>query len=176
MAKTDAGGGGSWISVTVAFVAVAVFFLWMATREPPEAVAVAEPGDEPADTAGSGATGTLIEPSALVETTSARGLIGQDIELASVAVSDVLGTEMFWIELPGGAPYLVKMDSAQIASGVALPAQGSNVRVIGSVLEKTPELLDRWTASGALANPDQRSLAEYGSTFIAARRVQPAGG
>jgi hypothetical protein len=174
MAKTDAGGGGSWISVTVAFVAVAVFFLWMATREPPDAVAVAEPGDEPADTAAP-VTGTPIEPSALVETASARGLIGQDIELASVAVSDVLGTEMFWIELPGGAPYLVKMDSAQIASGIALPAQGSNVRVVGNVLEKTPELLDRWTASGAIANPDQRSLAEYGSTFIAARRVEPAG-
>lgn len=175
MAKTDAGGGGSWISVTVAFVAVAVFFLWMATREPPEAVAVAEPGDEPADTTAQ-ATGTPIEPSALVETTSARGLIGQDIELASVLVSDVLGTEMFWIELPGGAPYLVKMDSAQIASGISLPAQRSNVRVVGRVLEKTPELLDRWTASGAIANPDQRSLAEYGSTFIAARRVEPAGG
>jgi hypothetical protein len=175
MAKTDAGGGGSWISVTVAFVAVAVFFLWMATREPPEAVAVAEPGDEPADTAGP-VTGTPIEPSALVESTSAHGLIGQDIELSSVLVSDWLGTEMFWIELPGGAPYLVKMDSAQIASGIALPARGSNVRVVGNVLEKTPELLDRWTTSGALANPDQRSLAEYGSTFIAARRVEAAGG
>lgn len=174
MAKTDAGGGGSWISVTVAFVAVAVFFFWMATREPQESVAVAEPGDEPADTTAP-ATGTPIEPSALVETASAHGLIGQDIELASVLVQDVLGTEMFWIELPGGAPYLVKMDSAQIASGIAPPARGTDVRVVGRVLEKTPELLDRWTASGAIANPDQRSLAEYGSTFIAARRVEPAG-
>ena len=174
MAKADTGGRGSWISVTVAFVAVAAFFLWMATREPPEAVAVDEPGDAPADTAGAVA-GTPIEPSALVETASTRALIGQDIELASVMVSDVLGAEMFWIDLPGGSPYLVKMDSAQLASGITLPPMRSNVRVVGRVLEKTPELLDRWTASGALASPDQRSLAEYGSTFIAARRVEPAG-
>jgi hypothetical protein len=173
MAKTDA-GGRSWISVAVAIVAVGVFLFWISTREPPESVVVAEPGDEPTDTTATGPS-TTIEPGVLVETAAARGLIGQDIELVSVPVSDVLGTEMFWLDLPGGAPYLVKMDSAQIASGTSLPTPRTNVRVIGRVLEKTPELLDRWEASGALATPDQRSLAEFGSTFIAARRVEPAG-
>jgi hypothetical protein len=104
MAKTDAGGGRSWISVTVAFVAIGVFLFWISTREPPESVVVTEPGDEPADTAASAGPATTIEPDVLVSTAAARELIGQTIELASVPVSDVLGTEMFWIDLHGGTP------------------------------------------------------------------------
>lgn len=169
-------GGSSWISAVVALVATAAFMGWLATREPPASVAVQEPGD----TTGAGPTANAdgpaqtIEPDVLTQTGATRELIGQTVELASIRVSDVLGTQMFWIELPGGAPYLVKMDSAQIAAGRTLPSPGVNVHLVGRVLEKTPEVLDTWTASGALANPDQRMLAEFGSTFIEARRVEPA--
>ena len=178
MAKTDAGrrSGGSWVSVAVAVLAVGLFFGWIATREPPESVAVAEPGDTAVtDTAASDAPATPIEPADLNQTATARALVGQNIELTSVSVSDVLGSQMFWIELPGGAPYLVKMDSAMVAGGRALPQFGSNVRIVGRVMEKTPEVIDSWEASGALETADQRMLAEFGSTFIDARRVEPAG-
>lgn len=176
MAKTDTGRrGGGWIPVAVAVVAVMVFFGWIATREPPESVAVVEPGDTAvADTTPAGAPATAIEPGDLNQTATARGLIGQNIELTSVAVSDVLGSQMFWIELPGGSPYLVKLDSAMVAGGRALPQAGSKVRVIGRVMEKTPDVLDSWEASGALQTADQRMLAEFGATFIDARRVEPA--
>lgn len=169
-------GGRSWLSVTVAIIAVALFFGWIATREPPESVAVAEPDDAAADTAmGMDAPATPIEAADLNQTATARGLIGQNIELTSVPVSDVLGAQMFWIELPGGAPYLVKMDSALVASGRALPQSGNNVRIVGQVQEKTSAVLDSWVESGALEDADQRMLAEFGSTFISARRVEPAG-
>jgi hypothetical protein len=178
MAKTDAGdrvGGTSWLPIAVAVIAVGLFFGWVATREPPETVAVVEPGDTTAAPIDRGGPATAIEPNVLTQTAATRELIGQTIELASVPVSDVLGSQMFWIELPGGSPYLVKMDSAQVASGVALPAPGSRVRVTGQVMEKTPALLDSWVASGVLRSDNDRMLAEFGSTFIAAQRVQPAG-
>lgn len=176
MAKTDASGrtgGTNLIPVAVAVLAVGLFFGWVATREPPAAVAVEEPGDTTAvdDAAGQA---TQIEPDVLGQPEAARGLIGQNVELASVAVSDVLGPQMFWIELPSG-PFLVKIDSAMVTAGSAVPAPGSNVRVVGRVLEKTTAVVDGWMASGVLANPDQRMLAEFGSTFIEARRVEPAG-
>src|SRR5690606_6843968 len=169
-------GGSSWIPMAVALVATAAFIGWLATREPPESVAVQEPGDTTSTTqTPAGGPAQTIEPDVLNQTAATRELIGQDVEIAMVRVSDVLGTEMFWIELPGGAPFLVKMDSAQLAAGRTVPSPGVDVRVVGRVLEKTPEVLDAWTASGALANPDQRMLAEFGSTFIEARRVEPAG-
>ena len=170
-------GGRSWLSVTVAVIAVALFFGWIATREPPESVAVAEPDDAAGDTsmAAPDAPATPIEAADLNQTATARGLIGQNIELASVPVSDVLGTQMFWIELPGGSPYLVKLDEALVARGLALPQSGNNVRIVGQVQEKTPAVLDGWMESGVLQNADQRMLAEFGSTFISARRVEPAG-
>jgi hypothetical protein len=168
-------GGRSWLSVTVAVIAVALFFGWIATREPPESVAVAEPDDAAADTVAPDAPATPIEAADLNQTATARGLIGQNIELTSVPVSDVLGAQMFWIELPGGSPYLVKMDSALVASGRALPQSGNTVRIVGQVQEKTSAVLDGWVESGVLEDADQRMLAEFGSTFISARRVEPAG-
>jgi hypothetical protein len=167
--------GRSWISVAVAVVAVGLFFGWIATREPPESVAVAEPDDAAADTIASGGPATPIEPDDLVQESGARELIGQDVELASVPVSDVLGSQMFWIALPGGAPYLVKMDSMLVARGQALPQVGGDVRIVGRVLDKTDEVVDRWMESGVLETADQRMLAEFNSTFINVRRVEPAG-
>ncbi|MGH7448859.1 MAG: hypothetical protein ACRELT_14910 [Longimicrobiales bacterium] len=178
MAKTDVSGrtgGTNLIPVAVAVIAVGLFFGWVATREPPEAVAVVEPDAAPVTNEDAAGPATAIEPDVLNQTASARALIGETVELASVPVSDVLGGQMFWIELPGGSPYLVKLDSATVAGGGALPAPGSSVRVVGRLLEKTPEVLDSWMASGALEDSNQRMLAEFGSTFIEARRVEPAG-
>lgn len=177
MAKTDAKGrtgGTNWIPVVVAVIAVGLFFGWVATREPPAAVAVEEPGDSAA-IAPTGGPATVIEADVLNQTAAARELIGQDVELTSVPVSDVLGAQMFWIELPGGAPYLVKMGDALVTGGRAVPSPQTNVLVVGRVLEKTTEVVDGWMSSGALQDATQRSLAEFGSTFIEARRVEPAG-
>jgi hypothetical protein len=177
MAKTHASErtGGSWISVTVAVIAVGLFFGWVATREPPQSVAVVEPGDTASNAGGSGGSATRIEAGELGQSETARTLIGQDVELTSVPVSDVLGEQMFWIELPGGAPYLVQMDSALVAGGQLLPLPGDRVRVVGRVVDKTPEVMDRWMTSRVLEDTNQLMLAEFGSTFIAARRVDPAG-
>jgi hypothetical protein len=177
MAKTEAGGrsGGGWIPIAVAVLAIGLFFGWVATREPPESVAVAEPTDTAADTIAAGGAATRIQADVLTQSATARELIGQNVELQSVPVSDVLGSQMFWIELPGGSPFLVQMDSALVASGQALPQPGENVRVVGRVLDKTPEVMDRWMTTRVLEDTNQQILAEFGSTYIEAQRVEPAG-
>jgi hypothetical protein len=173
--QRDSAGGKSWLPVAVAVLAVGAFLIWLATRQPPETVAVVEPGDTTAAQNDAPVQATVVEPATLAQSAGARGLIGQTIEVSPVRVSDTLGSQMFWIEMPDGSPYLVKLDSALVARGVAQPAPGSQVRVIGRVVEKTTAIVDGWMQSGALQTADQRMLAEFGSTYIEALRVQPAG-
>jgi hypothetical protein len=160
-------GSSSWISVAVALVAVTVFLGWLATRQPPETVAVEEPDAAPAGPDDTGAPATVIQPDALTGT-GARAHIDQDVELASVPVTSPLGPQLFWVELPGGTPYLVRL-----AQGTQPPV-GTSVRVVGRVLEKTDALLDEWEQAGVLQSSDHRLQAEYGATYIEARRVVPA--
>ena len=134
-----------------------------------------EPGDTATDTMAAAGEATQIEADQLVQSASARQLIGQTVEIEAIPVSDVLGSQMFWIELPGGSPFLVQMDSALVASGRALPQPGSNVRVVGQVLDKTPEVMDGWMTTGVLEDSNQQMLAEFGSTYMVAQRVEPAG-
>src|SRR5690606_12001604 len=103
---------------------------------------------------------TRIDADQLVQSASARALIGQTVEIESIPVSDVLGSQMFWIELPGGSPFLVQMDSALVASGRAVPQPGGNVRVVGQVRDKTPEVMDRWMTTRVLEDTNQQMLAE----------------
>jgi hypothetical protein len=159
-------GGSSWISVAVAVVAVGVFLGWLATRQPEEAVAVAEP-EGPVDTLPDEAGPATVISADALSGAGAQQHLNENIEISSVEVMSPLGTRLFWIEA-GGAPYLV-----YIEAGEAPPA-GRRVRVTGTVREKTDALLDEWEQAGVLRSEGDRLQAEYGTTYIQARRVQPA--
>jgi hypothetical protein len=180
MAKTEATqpqkrrGGNNWIPAAVALVAVGLFLGWLATRTPDEAVVVAEPDADTADQvdAAADASAVAVEPADLNQ---AGQYVGQVVEVQRVSVMSPLGPNLFWVELPGGSPYLVKLDSAQMARGTRVPAAGANVHVIGRVLTKSDSVLTDWMERGVLQSAGQRSQAEFGGTYIEARRVNPAG-
>jgi hypothetical protein len=46
----------------------------------------------------------------------------------------------------------------------------------GVVQEKNDAVLDEWEQSGVLESDDHRLQAEYGSTYLQARRIEPAAG
>jgi hypothetical protein len=168
---TRARGGSSWISVGVAILAVGLFLGWLATTKPPEVATVAEPGATGQEgQEGDAVAATSIEPDALAQD---RQLIGEMVELRSVSVSSPLGPQLFWIELPGGTPYLVKLDSTLVARATQVPA-GRRVYIVGQVLEKTDAVVDEWMESGVLQSEDHRLQALFGSTYIEARTVRPA--
>ena len=173
MARTR---GGSFIPVIVALVAIGAFLAWIATQAPERTVAVAEPGDttgaptQPADTT----PAQVVDPQTMASA-GARELIGQRIELQSVPVSSTMGDQLFWIELPGGSPYLVKLDSASVAAGRTVPTSG-NVRIVGRVADKDEVLLQQWVQAGVLRNDSDKMQAEFGTTYIEASQVTPAGG
>jgi hypothetical protein len=163
-------GGSSWISIGVAVLAVGLFLGWLATRRPPEVVTVVEP-----DAAGDVAPGdmppaTTIDPAELLQD---RQFIGQVVELPSVPVSSPLGPQLFWIELPGGTPYLIRLDTTLVARGTQVPA-GRRVRLAGQIREKTDAILDEWLETGVLQSEDHRLQAQFGVTYMNAHQVQPA--
>jgi hypothetical protein len=153
----------------VAIVVVAVFLLWLALTSEPSVIAAP---DETADT-----TSAEIETAAVVQPavfeSSTGNYVGQEIQLLDVPVSSTMGPQIVWIELPSGAPFLVKMDSALVNSGQAVIPQ-TRVTVVGRVLQKTDSVLSAWQANGALLDEGHRAQAEYGTTFIEARRIRPS--
>jgi|SRR5690606_28455515 len=176
MAK-DASGGRShgWIPVTVAVVAIATFMAWLALQESPQSVAVQEPGETASGNAARPdiSAAEQIDPAVLVQSSSS--LIGQMVDIPSINVQDQLGPNMFWIELPGSSPYLVRMDSTNIRAGAPLPAAGTNVRVVGVVKAKDTNLIANWGSTDPL-NEDEQLLADFGGTYIEAVVVESATG
>jgi hypothetical protein len=161
------------VPVVVALLAVGLFLGWLATRQPSETVAVAEPNAPNGAVPAEAPTGpaTTIEPAALNQS---EQLVGQVVEIPSINVQAALGPQMFWAELPGGQPYLVKLDETLVQQGIARPTSG-RVRVVGQVQSITPAVLEDWMQRGVLTSADERLQAEFSSTYIQATRVVPAG-
>lgn len=172
MAKATAGrpSGATWIWAGVAVLVVAVFLLWLAMTSEPSVVATVQE-DTTADTMGGGAMASGQVVAAAAFESGAQGYIGQEIQLEGVTVTSKMGPEVLWIELPSGAPYLVKTDAATSSS---LPAQAV-VTIVGRVVAKSDSVLNAWEQSGAIQNAGHRAQAEYGTSFIEARAIRPAG-
>jgi hypothetical protein len=174
MAKSSAGMSSptSALWPLVAIVVVAVFIVWLAMTSEPSVIAA--PNEAQDDT-----TGTVVETAPVVQPADFEGnpatYWGQEVQLQNVAVASTMGPEIVWIELPSGAPLLVKMDDALVQAGHAVAAQ-SRVTVVGRVLEKTDSVLTEWRQNGTLQNDGHRQQAEFGTTYIEARRIQPATG
>jgi hypothetical protein len=155
-----------------AILVVAVFLVWLAlTSEPSVVVAPEETGGDTTALAAANETATVVAPTEFEG--NQQTYWGQEIQLQNVAVASTMGPQIVWIELPSGAPFLVKMNDALVQSGQAVAPQ-SRVTVVGRVLEKTDSVLSAWQQSGALQNDGHRQQAEFGTTYMEARRIQPA--
>jgi hypothetical protein len=162
-------GGSNFIPLAVALVAVAIFLGWLATRDPMEPVAVDEP-DAPTDVVDADDPGEPVVVSGDdLAGAGADRYVGQYVQLSGAEVLSPLGARMVWIDA-GGAPYLVLLEEGNTSAGL-----GSQVTVRGHVRQKTDAVLDEWQETGVLETSDHRLQAEYGTTYIEARRVQPGG-
>jgi hypothetical protein len=152
-----------------ALVVVGAFLAWLAMTSEPSVVATPDEGGSDNPTAI--ASGTVVTPADFEA--NVKQYQGQTIELRNVPVAQLMGTQIVWIELPSGAPFLVKMDSALVAGG-ARPS--GRVDIVGTVQEKTSQVLDQWEQRGALENAGHRAQAEYGTSYIEASAIRAASG
>jgi hypothetical protein len=169
--------GSNFISAGVAIIAVGLFLGWLATREPPQSVAVAEPGDttdaatlEPIDES----EVTVLSPDQVSHSARLDDLQGEAVRMNGVNVVGNLGEQMFWIELSSGDLYLVKLADPLVEAGVRPPTSGV-VDIVGHIQQKNAARLDIWMQSGVLQSEEDRMQAEFGLTYMEAQRVQPAG-
>jgi hypothetical protein len=177
MAKTDApqtsSGGSNWLAVVVAILAIGLFMGWLMMQRPDESVAIEEPSAVDAPDAADGAF-TVVTADELATTARVRELRGQDIRVNDIEVVSVMGDQLFWLQLPNGNPFLAKLDSASVAAGTTAPQPG-RYTIVGRVLEKNETTLADWQQAGVLRSDGDRMQAEFGTSYIEARRVRPAG-
>lgn len=101
---------------------------------------------------------------------------GQEIRLSSFIVASVLGSQGFWLDIPGGSPFLVSMSADVLAEGLSVSG-GIMATVIGTVNPMNDSTLSAWEATGTITDND-RLVAEFATHFIEATdiRVSVGGG
>lgn len=101
---------------------------------------------------------------------------GQEIRLSSFIVASVLGSQGFWLDVPGGSPFLVSMSADILAEGLSISG-GIMATVIGIVNPMNDSTLSAWEATGTI-NDNDRLVAEFATHFIEATdiRVSVGGG
>lgn len=168
------GGGTNILIVGVSVLLVAALMAWLVMQQPDGAEATIAEGDTAAVVAG--ATGPA--PAHTVSDTlfeqNVGSYIGQVVEVTTARYSSALSPQTFWLELPSGTPFLVKLDSAMVAAGTAAPA-GGVLNIVGTVQQKDAAVVGQWLESGVLQNADQQMQAEFGTTYLEARQIRPAG-
>ena len=171
MAKASGGetSGATWIWAAIAVVIVGVFLGWLALTSEPSVIATVQEDTTANTTAAAMPAGQVVAAADFER--GVQEYVGQDIRLENVTVTSKMGPEVLWIELPSGAPYLVKTDPATSSE---VPAQAV-VTIVGRVLPKTDSVLNAWEQSGAIQNEGHRAQAEYGTSFIQASAVRPGG-
>lgn len=100
--------------------------------------------------------------------------VGQEIRIAGTNVASLLGDQGFWLETPGGNPFLVSMGPEVQAAGVNVTA-GSRVTAVGTIHEMNDSVLTAWVDGGSIAEGD-RIVAEFATHYLEADDVLVSGG
>lgn len=161
------------ISVLMVVALMAWLFIQQQNRAAATVAAVDSTAAAPAGEVGGAAPTHSVSDTVFEQ--NVKTYVGQVVEVKGVKFSSALSPQTFWVELPSGAPFLIKLDSAMVAAGTAPPASGA-LNIVGTVQNKDAALVSQWVQSGVLQNDDQKMQAEFGTTYIEARQIRPAGG
>lgn len=150
----------------VAFVVIGVFLWWLAQQ------AAAERAMQAAQEEAAAAEDTMptvqTVPVGDIEV-DATPYLGQQIRIAGTNVASLLGDQGFWLETPGGNPFLVSKGPEVQAAGVNV-TPGSRVTVVGTIHAMSDSVLTTWVDSGGIAEGD-RIVAEFATHYLEADDV-----
>ncbi len=151
-----------------AFVSFGGFMYWLKVNTSPTELQVSED-----ISATAGISSVLVGADNFAENPSAY--LGQTVEVGNLPVSDVLGNYLFFVNLPGDVPFLVKTNARQVDEEGFSTTTGSVVTIVGEVRAMDEAILDGWVAQGWLAEAD-RVFAEFAVTFLDALVVDGGSG
>ena len=175
-APRAAGGGTNFMIVGVSVLLIVALMAWLFMQEQSRADTTVAEGDttEAATAAGPGGAAPAQTVNDTVFEQNVKNYVGQVVEITSVKFSSGLSPQTFWVELPTGQPFLVKLDSALVAAGTTPPSSGM-LNIVGTVQAKDAALVSQWMQTGVPQNDDQKIQAEFGTTYMEARQIRPAG-
>lgn len=157
----------------LAFIVIGGFLYWISGQAAEERelrmVEEARAAEEAAERADDGIQNVLPEQIQ----SDASPYEGQEIRLTDVEIASLLGTQGFWLEMPGGNPFLVSLSAGVPGADEVEP--GMNAMVVGSVVAMNDSTLNAWVEEGSIGEGD-RVVAEFATHYIEAARVQVSGG
>lgn len=161
--------GLTWLWMLLSLVLISGFMYWLSiSSEPTEIVIVQE--EEPLD-----------EPGVLAVALDAfaadpDSYVGGDIRLDGVRAQSTMGSQAYWLEMPTGVPFLMKLDSSLVSDSTLSVEVGTTYAVVGTMHTMTDSVLTAWSEAGAIADEGQRMQAEFATSFLEARRIRASGG
>lgn len=154
--------------MVAAIVLMAAFMAWLAVTGEPSSLAVVE---ETGESAGLESSSVSLDE---FEANVAQ-YVGQILSLTGLNVAGRVGDQAFWVELPSGTPYLVKMSDELVAEAFSVQS-GDAVNLLGRVHQMTDSVVAAWEASGAIQDEVQKAEVQYATTFLEASRARVQGG
>lgn len=155
----------------VAFVVIGGFMWWLGRQAAAERAI--QQAQEEAAAAEDTVTTVQTVPVGDIEV-DASPYVGQEIRIAGTDVASLLGEQGFWLETPGGNPFLVSKGPEVQAAGVDV-TPGSAVTAVGTIREMNDSVLTAWVESGGIAEGD-RIVAEFATHYLEADDVLVSGG
>ena len=101
-------------------------------------------------------------------------LVGQTVRVADANVASRMGNHAFWVELPSGSPFLVRMGDALTMDSVQVQ-QNQSVTVVGPIRTMSDSIVSAWVADSVITE-GQRIEAEFATHFIEATNVTARSG
>ena len=151
----------------VTFVLIGGFMYWLSiTAEPTELLIVEEEPEEIF-------LGTILDPGALE--LDQGGFEGQEVRLIDVPFSTAVGTQAFFISLPQGSPFLVRMSDEMVAAGEMVPTSQVMMTVTGTLNPLNDSIKADWFSDGTVAQGDQ-VLVDFATHYLEATDMISAGG
>lgn len=168
MIRNDSRRGASNLGMPLMLLAFALMgglVYWLAvTAEPTETVVVEEEAPD-VDMF----TGTEID-AAVLETPQITGYEGLEVRVADVPFTQAVGTRQFFVSLPQGSPFLIRMGRRLIADSVPMPTEGT-LTVTGNLYALTDSIRNAWQAEGAIDGAS-RPLVNFSAHFIEATNIR----
>ena len=179
MTRFDSRRGASNLGIPLMIVAFALMgglVYWLSiTAEPTEVVVVEE--ESPEDTF----MGTELE-AAVLESPQITGYEGLMVRVADVPFAQAVGTAQFFVNLPQGSPFLIRMSDRMLADSTMSMPTGGILTITGTLLALTDTIRDEWQAQGTVDDAS-RPLVDFAAHYILANEITtgapaaaPAGG
>jgi hypothetical protein len=166
--RSGKAGGLTLYLMVGAFLSVGALMGWLFVRAAPVEVEVVEAVAVEAE----GPTATVVAVG--VFGANPLGQAGRLITLDGLAVQSLVGTQAFFVEVPGqSGPYLAKMLPEAIEAGVVVE-NGATVSVTGMVHAMSDSVADAWVYNGGIAESD-RILAVFAESFFEVGEVKVTG-